>query len=75
MATTTTTATAASTMPACRGKRLRGSRGTKKLDAGKFELPSATSPGERHLVVSDAIFEAIHKGVAITPRAARRRVH
>jgi transposase len=47
----------------------------KKLDAGKFELPRATSPGEQHLVVSDAIFEAIHKGVAITPRAARRRVH
>ena len=47
----------------------------KKLDAGKFELPRATSPGEQHLLVSDAIFEVIHKGVAITPRAARRRVH
>jgi transposase len=47
----------------------------KKLDAGKFELPRATAPGEQHLVVSDAIFEVIHKGVAITPRAARRRVH
>jgi hypothetical protein len=27
----------------------------KKLDAGKFELPRATSPGEQHLLVSDAI--------------------
>jgi transposase len=47
----------------------------KKLDAGRFELPRATSPGEQHLVVSDAIFDVIHKGVAITPRGARRRVH
>lgn len=47
----------------------------KKLDAGKFELPRATSPGEQHLLVSDAIFEVIHKGVAITPRDARRRIH
>jgi transposase len=47
----------------------------KKLDAGKFELPRATQAGEQHLLVSDAIFEVIHKGVAITPRAARRRLH
>ena len=47
----------------------------KKLDAGRFELPRPTTPGQQHLVISDAIFEAIHKGVAITPRAARRRVH
>lgn len=47
----------------------------KKLDAGKFELPRPTTPGEQHLLVSDAIFEAIYKGVAITPRAAPRRVH
>jgi transposase len=47
----------------------------KKLDAGKFELPRATRPGEQHLLVSDAIFEVIHKGVAITPRDVRRRVH
>lgn len=47
----------------------------KKLDAGKFELPRATRAGEQHLLVSDAIFEVIHKGVAITPRAARRRLH
>jgi len=32
-------------------------------------------PSEQHLLVSDAIFEVIHKGVAITPRAASRRVH
>lgn len=47
----------------------------KKLDAGKFELPRAASPGEQHLVVSDSIFEVIHKGVAFTPRTARRRLH
>jgi len=47
----------------------------KKLDAGKFELPRATSPGEQHLLISDAIFEVIHKGVAITPRDTRRRIH
>lgn len=47
----------------------------KKLDAGRFELPRPTSPGEQHLLISDAIFEVIHKGVAITPGAARRRVH
>ena len=47
----------------------------KKLDAGRFELPRSTAPGELHLRVSDAIFEVIHKGVAVTPRAARRRHH
>ena len=45
----------------------------KKLDAGKFELPRATEKGQQHLVVSDAIFDVIHHGVAITPR--RRRLH
>jgi transposase len=47
----------------------------KKLDAGRFELPRATQSGEQHLLVSDAMFEVIHKGVAITPRAARRCIH
>jgi transposase len=47
----------------------------KKLDAGRFELPRATGPGEQHVLVSDAIFEVIHKGVAVTPRTSRRRVH
>lgn len=47
----------------------------KKLDAGKFELPRATGPSEQHVLVSDAMFEVIHKGVAITPRASRRRIH
>ena len=47
----------------------------KRLDAGRFELPRPTAPGEQHLLISDAIFEVIHKGVAITPRAARQRVH
>ena len=47
----------------------------KKLDAGRFELPRATQAGEQHLLVSDAIFEVIHKGVALTPRGSRRRFH
>ena len=47
----------------------------KKLEAGRFELPRATRPDEQHLLVSDAIFEAIHKGVAFTPRVARLRRH
>lgn len=47
----------------------------KKLDAGRFELPRSTGSGEQHVLVSDAIFEIIHKGVATTPRAARRRTH
>jgi len=34
-----------------------------------------TQPGQQHLLVSDAIFDVIHKGVAITPRATRRRIH
>ncbi len=47
----------------------------KRLDAGKFELPKATRAGDQHVVVSDAIFEVIYKGVSVTPRASRRRVH
>lgn len=47
----------------------------KKLDAGRFELPRATSDGDQHVVVSDAIFEVIYKGVSVTPRAKPRRVH
>jgi transposase len=47
----------------------------KKLDAGKFELPKATRAGDQHVIVSDAIFEVIYKGVSVTPRAPRRRVH
>ena len=47
----------------------------KKLDAGKFELPKATRSGDQHVIVSDAIFEVIYKGVSVTPRAPRRRVH
>ena len=47
----------------------------KKLDAGRFELPRATAPGELHLRISDAMFDVIHKGVALTPRASRPRFH
>jgi transposase len=48
----------------------------KKLDAGKFSLPRPTRAGDQHVVVSDAIFDAIFKGVPTTPRSApRRRIH
>ena len=47
----------------------------KRLDAGRFELPRPGAPGEQHLLVSDAMFDVLHKGVAITPRSARTRVH
>jgi transposase len=47
----------------------------KKLDAGKFELPRATRAGDQHVVVSDAIFEVIYKGISVAPKPARRRIH
>jgi transposase len=47
----------------------------KRLDAGKFELPRPTRAGDQHVMVSDAIFEVIYKGVAVTPRAPRPRIH
>lgn len=47
----------------------------KKLDAGKFEVPRASRVGEQHVVVSDAIFEVIYKGVSVGPKKPRRRIH
>lgn len=47
----------------------------KRLDADKFELPMSMSDDDQYVVVSDAIFEVIYKGVAIAPRSRRRRVH
>ena len=47
----------------------------KKLDAGKFELPKATGSGDQHVVVSDAIFEVIYKGVSVAQKPPRRRIH
>ena len=47
----------------------------KKLDAGRFELPRPTCVGEQQVMVSDAIFEVIYKGVSVAPRAPRRRIH
>lgn len=47
----------------------------KKLDAGKFELPKPTRVGDQHVIVSDAIFEVIYKGIATAPKKSRRRVH
>lgn len=47
----------------------------KKLDCGKFELPKPVRVGDQHVIVSDAIFEVIYKGVATTPKPRRPRVH
>ena len=47
----------------------------KKLDAGKFELPKPTGVGDQHVIVSDAIFEVIYKGIAVTPKKPRKRIH
>jgi transposase len=47
----------------------------KKLDVGKFELPRATRAGDQHVVVSDAIFEVIYKGISVVPKPPRRRTH
>jgi transposase len=47
----------------------------KKLDAGKFDLPTATRVGEHHVIVSDAIFDVIFAGVATPVRTRHRRVH
>lgn len=47
----------------------------KKLDAGRFELPKATRSEDQHVIVSDAIFEVIHKGIATAPKKPRKRVH
>ena len=47
----------------------------KKLDSGKFELPKSTRVGDQHVIVSDAIFEVIYKGIASGPKKSRKRVH
>jgi len=47
----------------------------KKLDAGKFSLPRPTRAGDQHVVVSDAIFDVIFKGVPTPPKSPRRRIH
>lgn len=38
----------------------------KKLDAGLFEIPIPTRPGEQSVVVSDAMFEALFAGLTRT---------
>lgn len=47
----------------------------KKLDAGRFELPRPTCVGEQQVMVSDAIFDVIYKGVSVAPKMPRRRIH
>ena len=47
----------------------------KKLDCGNFVVPTPTQQGEEYLIVSDAIFDVIFKGVSRTPKMPRRRLH
>lgn len=47
----------------------------KKLDHGKFELPKATRVGENHVVISDALFDVIYKGISTQRVGCRRKVH
>lgn len=45
----------------------------KRLDFGSFELPRATTQGQQHVVVSDALFTAIFGGNG-TRRNKRKRI-
>lgn len=48
----------------------------KRLDSGRFEVPHATRVGDQHVVVSDAIFDVIFKGVSVAPkRRGRPPIH
>lgn len=47
----------------------------KRLDVGSFELPRATGPEQQHVVVSDALFQAIYQGTVVTTKARPRRTH
>ncbi len=47
----------------------------KRLDVGSFDLPRATDSEQRHVVVSDALFNAIYQGTGAKTRARRRRMH
>lgn len=47
----------------------------KKLDCGKFVLPTPTRQGEEYVIISDAIFDVIFKGISRTPNPPRRRLH
>jgi transposase len=46
----------------------------KKLDAGKFELRKSTRVEDQHVIVSDAIFELIYKGVSTAPKKPRKHI-
>ncbi|MBE7451112.1 MAG: IS66 family insertion sequence element accessory protein TnpB [Kofleriaceae bacterium] len=46
----------------------------KKLDAGGSSCRGRRRRGQ-HLRISDAMFDVIHKGVALTPRTPRPRHH
>jgi transposase len=45
----------------------------KRLDCGRFDLPVATAHGQRHVVVSDALFGAIFGGNGTRPNQRKRR--
>jgi hypothetical protein len=39
-------------------------------------LPKPTRIGDQHVIVSDAIFEVIYKGIPVAPKTpSRRRIH
>ena len=46
----------------------------KRLEAGRFVLPTRTEHEQQHIVVSDAMFDVLFKGVRMPPRRRRRRV-
>jgi transposase len=48
---------------------------SKRLDAGRFELPVATASGQQHVVVSDALFAAIFRGCGGKRNNPPRRTH
>lgn len=47
----------------------------KRLDFGRFELPRATSHGQEHVVLSDALFAAIFGGVGSRVNKRKRITH
>jgi transposase len=51
----------------------------KRLDAGRFAVPEAPSPGATHIEVDEVTFEALLDGLPIEPESkskpTRRRLH
>lgn len=47
----------------------------KRLDAGRFELPVATARDQQHVIMSDALFDALFRGTGTRTNARPRRMH